>query len=68
MRTPVKQLNKLQEYFGINSLWIKQDDLTPPIYGGNKPQKLEFLLADAKNKGFKKVLTVGLFFPIFNFT
>ncbi len=59
MRTPVKQLNKLQEDLGINSLWVKQDNLTSPIYGGNKPRKLEFLLADAKNKDCDKVLTVG---------
>lgn len=59
MRTPVKQLSKLQEHLGINSLWVKQDDLTSPIYGGNKPRKLEFLLADAKNKDCDKVLTVG---------
>ncbi|MFX1340340.1 MAG: 1-aminocyclopropane-1-carboxylate deaminase/D-cysteine desulfhydrase [Promethearchaeota archaeon] len=59
MRTPVKQLKKLQDYLGINSLWIKQDDLTSPIYGGNKPRKLEFLLADAKKKDCNKVLTVG---------
>ncbi len=59
MRTPVKQLNKLQEHLGINSLWVKQDNLTSLIYGGNKPRKLEFLLADAKNKDYNKVLTVG---------
>ena len=59
MRTPVKQLTKLQEDLGINSLWVKQDNLTSPIYGGNKPRKLEFLLADAINKDCDKVLTVG---------
>lgn len=59
LRTPVKQLKNLQEYLGINSLWIKQDDLTSPIYGGNKPRKLEFLLADAIKKGCDKILTVG---------
>lgn len=59
LNTPVRQLKKLQEHLNINSLWIKQDDLTSPIYGGNKPRKLEFLLADAINKGCDKVLTVG---------
>ena len=56
LRTPVKQLNKLQEHLGINSLWVKQDNFTSPIYGGNKPRKLEFLLADAINKDYEKVL------------
>ena len=59
LKTPVKQLKKLQEYLGTDSLWIKQDDLTSPIYGGNKPRKLEFLLADAINKGYNKILTIG---------
>ena len=26
--------------------WIKRDDLTHPVYGGNKIRKLEFVLAD----------------------
>ncbi len=59
MRTPVKQLFNLQDKLGISSLWIKQDNLTSPIYGGNKPRKLEYLLADAKYKDCNKVLTVG---------
>jgi 1-aminocyclopropane-1-carboxylate deaminase/D-cysteine desulfhydrase-like pyridoxal-dependent ACC family enzyme len=59
LKTPVKQLINLQNYLGINSIWVKQDDLSSEIYGGNKPRKLEFLLADAINKGCKKILTVG---------
>ena len=40
-------------------LWVKRDDLTGSIYGGNKVRKLERLLADAKAKGAKRVLTIG---------
>ncbi|MCU1281713.1 MAG: putative pyridoxal phosphate-dependent deaminase, partial [bacterium] len=29
-------------------LWIKRDDASGEIYGGNKVRKLEFLLAEAK--------------------
>ena len=56
LKTPVKQLINLQNYLGITSLWVKQDDLSSLIYGGNKPRKLEFLLADALEKGYKKVM------------
>src|SRR5215472_6673366 len=41
------------------SLWIKRDDLTNPLYGGNKVRKLERLLADAKQRGAQRILTVG---------
>jgi D-cysteine desulfhydrase len=64
-KTPVKQLVNLQNYLGINSLWVKQDDLSSSIYGGNKPRKLEFLLADAIENDCNKVLTVGVLNPYF---
>jgi len=59
LKTPVINLNHLQEMLGLDSLWLKQDNLTSPIYGGNKTRKLEFLLADALEKGCTKVMTVG---------
>jgi len=59
LRTPIKNLTNLQEMLGLDSLWLKQDNLTSPIYGGNKTRKLEFLLADALKKECTKVMTVG---------
>ena len=53
--TPVQQLKNL----GFNDLWVKRDDQSSPVYGGNKVRKLEFLLADAKKKNRKKVITFG---------
>jgi 1-aminocyclopropane-1-carboxylate deaminase/D-cysteine desulfhydrase-like pyridoxal-dependent ACC family enzyme len=41
------------------ALWVKRDDLTHPVYGGNKVRKLERLLADARGRGKKRLLTVG---------
>ena len=41
------------------SLWIKRDDQSGAIYGGNKVRKLEFLLAEARARGATRVLTVG---------
>jgi 1-aminocyclopropane-1-carboxylate deaminase/D-cysteine desulfhydrase-like pyridoxal-dependent ACC family enzyme len=39
--------------------WIKRDDLTHTEYGGNKIRKLEFIVADAKRKGAKRIVTFG---------
>jgi D-cysteine desulfhydrase len=40
-------------------LWIKRDDLSGRLYGGNKIRKLEFLLGDATRRGFRSVMTYG---------
>jgi 1-aminocyclopropane-1-carboxylate deaminase/D-cysteine desulfhydrase-like pyridoxal-dependent ACC family enzyme len=40
-------------------LWLKRDDLTHPLYGGNKVRKLDYLLADAQRAGASRVVTVG---------
>lgn len=41
------------------SLWLKRDDRGARPYGGNKPRKLEWLLADARRQGARCVLTAG---------
>ncbi len=40
-------------------IWIKRDDLCNPKYGGNKPRKYEFVLADAIKQGKKNIVTIG---------
>ncbi len=40
-------------------LWIKRDDQTHALYGGNKIRKLEYLLADARGRGIQQVVTFG---------
>lgn len=57
--TPIERLANLENELGLNSLWVKRDDQTSQLYGGNKPRKLEFILADAKKKGFESVITKG---------
>ncbi len=44
---------------GVEQLFIKRDDLTASPYGGNKVRKLEFLLADAQDRGARRVVTFG---------
>jgi len=40
-------------------LYLKRDDCSGRLYGGNKIRKLAFLLADAQKTGCRTVLTVG---------
>lgn len=57
--TPVESLDRLGSEIGIGELWVKRDDLTASLYGGNKVRKLEFLLADARSEARERVWTVG---------
>ena len=57
--TPVERLPGLSRRLEREDLYIKRDDLTSRVYGGNKVRKLEFLLADALKKGAQRVITSG---------
>lgn len=52
--TPVEPLA-----IGGSDVFIKRDDQTARLYGGNKVRKLEFLLAHARERGAKRLITVG---------
>jgi D-cysteine desulfhydrase len=41
------------------ALWVKHDDQTNPIYGGNKVRKIGRLLSDAQARGKNSVVTIG---------
>jgi 1-aminocyclopropane-1-carboxylate deaminase/D-cysteine desulfhydrase-like pyridoxal-dependent ACC family enzyme len=55
--TPVVRVAPLSSP-GID-LWVKRDDLTHDVYGGNKVRKLEYLLAGALARGATRLVTVG---------
>jgi D-cysteine desulfhydrase len=57
--TPVEPLERLARASGIAQLWIKRDDASGTLYGGNKPRKLELLLGAARARGRRRVLTFG---------
>jgi D-cysteine desulfhydrase len=57
--TPVQRAHGLEEAHGLPAFYIKRDDLSSRIYGGNKVRKLEFSLADALHKGYGRVMTMG---------
>ena len=43
----------------VPGLWVKDEGLAGPEYGGNKVRKLEFILADARARGQGDLVTVG---------
>jgi 1-aminocyclopropane-1-carboxylate deaminase/D-cysteine desulfhydrase-like pyridoxal-dependent ACC family enzyme len=55
--TPVERVETLSTR--STNLWIKRDDLTSDLYGGNKVRKLEPVLAEAKRAGATRLLTFG---------
>lgn len=57
--TPVQRLDALDRNLGMSRFYIKRDDLSGRAYGGNKPRKLEFLLAQALRANAKEVVTFG---------
>lgn len=58
--TPVRELKALSEHAGgQHSLWLKDDSQSGPLWGGNKPRKLEWVLGDAQARGFRTILTFG---------
>ena len=56
--TPLYRLPNISQALGTN-IWIKRDDLCGVALGGNKVRKLEYLLHDAKVKGYDLVMTTG---------
>jgi D-cysteine desulfhydrase len=41
------------------ALYVKRDDLSCRLYGGNKPRKLEFVLGAAAARGCRRLVTTG---------
>lgn len=57
--SPVEKLSNLGRVLRADEIWIKRDDVLSSICGGNKVRKLEFILADARTRGAKTLITVG---------
>ena len=56
--SPVTRLDALGRELSAD-LWIKHDEHSGPLYGGNKVRKLEPLLGEALARDSESVLTVG---------
>ena len=57
--TPVERLPGLADLWGVEHLYVKRDDLTSSLYGGNKVRKLEWVLAAIEARGRRSVITTG---------
>lgn len=57
--TPIDPMPALSHELGGANLFVKRDDLLGLTAGGNKTRKLEFLLADALDKGADTLITTG---------
>lgn len=54
--TPLEEAPRLSRLLGGPRILIKRDDLTGLALGGNKPRKLEFLMADALAHGADSIV------------
>lgn len=60
LNTPVERLDRLRQAVpGAPQLWMKRDDLTGYLGGGNKLRKLEYVFADALARGATTIVTTG---------
>jgi D-cysteine desulfhydrase len=60
LNSPIEPLNRLRRAIpGAPQLWIKRDDLTGYLGGGNKLRKLEYVMADALSRGATTIVTTG---------
>lgn len=57
--TPIHRLERMTELLGGPEIWIKRDDLTGIGLSGNKVRKLEYLLAEARERGADTLITCG---------
>lgn len=58
--TPTTRLAAVEKEIGYEGeLWLKREDRSCALYGGNKVRKMEFLLADALARGCESLISVG---------
>jgi D-cysteine desulfhydrase len=57
--TAVEPCDAIADWLGRGGVYMKRDDLVSPLYGGNKVRRYEFVLADAKAKGARRIVTAG---------
>ncbi|MET0592151.1 MAG: pyridoxal-phosphate dependent enzyme [Polyangiaceae bacterium] len=55
--TPVQPLTSLST--GRTELWVKRDDRTSNLYGGNKVRKLEHIFERARARSARRLVTFG---------
>jgi D-cysteine desulfhydrase len=61
--TPVESLGELARALGRPGapLYVKRDDLSSPVYGGNKVRTLDFFFAEALARGLPRIVATGAY-------
>ena len=61
--TPIDPLPELERALGApsSSVFVKRDDLSSPVFGGNKVRTLEVFFAAARREGADRVFATGAF-------
>ncbi len=57
--TPVHEFSGAFDLLGHRRLYVKREDATDTLYGGNKVRNLEFLLGTALARGARRLVTVA---------
>jgi len=58
--TAVEPCNAIGDWLGRREgVFMKRDDLVSPLYGGNKVRRYEYVLADARARGARRIVTAG---------
>ncbi len=57
--TPIQEFSEIGRHLGVRNFFVKREDLTDSVYGGNKIRNLEFLLGDALRKKAERIVTVA---------
>lgn len=57
--TPLEQMPRLSLELGGPRIWVKRDDCSGLLTGGNKTRKLEYLIAEALSERADSVITFG---------
>ena len=68
--TPVESLEALSHELGrsaarhraeVGEAWVKRDDISSPVYGGNKVRTLELLFGAARARGASTIYSTGAY-------
>ncbi|MGC4092503.1 MAG: pyridoxal-phosphate dependent enzyme [Polyangiaceae bacterium] len=59
--SPLERLDAIERELSRSSLYVKRDDLSSPVYGGNKVRTLEVLFGLALAEGAREVHAVGAY-------
>ncbi|MFZ5892119.1 MAG: 1-aminocyclopropane-1-carboxylate deaminase/D-cysteine desulfhydrase [Myxococcota bacterium] len=59
--TPIERLTRVESELALGPLYVKRDDLSSSLYGGNKVRTLEVLFGLARARGFDAITAVGAY-------